>query len=89
MARRVLGAAGSKRRRRFLAAPILMVLAISLFWIAGAQAVHDEVFQLDGDVVASTTTTVPPGPNPPAETQLLDWDSLFNADGSTKSSLTS
>jgi hypothetical protein len=64
-----------------------MVLALSLFWIAGAQAVHDEAFQLDGDVVASTTTTVPPGPNPPAETQLIDWDSLFNADGSTKSTL--
>jgi hypothetical protein len=87
MAERILGPTGSRRRRRFLFVPMLLVSAVALMFVAGAQAVHDEVFQLDGDVVASTTTTVPPGPTPPAETQLFDWDSLFNADGSTKSSL--
>ncbi len=40
-----------------------------------AFAVHDGVFQLDGDVSASTTTTVG------GTTQSVDWDSLFNASG--------
>lgn len=87
MTERVLGPIGSPRRRWTLLLPLIAALALGLFFVAGAQAVHDEEFQLDGDVIASTTTTVPPGPNPPAETQLLDWNSLFNADGSTKASL--
>ena len=40
-------------------------------------AVHDHVFQLDGDT-STTAGTVPD----PAE-QTLDWESLFNADGSS------
>jgi hypothetical protein len=39
-----------------------------------ALAVHDEAFQLDGDVIASTTTSVG------GTTQTLDWDSFFNPD---------
>jgi len=44
--------------------------------VAGAaRAVHDAEFQLDGDVIASTTTNVG------GTTQLLDWGSFFNASG--------
>jgi hypothetical protein len=79
MTERVLGEKGGKRRKRFLFLPILVTTALALFWIAGAQAVHDEEFQLDGDVIASTTTSVG------GSTQLLDWDSLFDATGAEKS----
>ena len=75
MADRVLGPRGSKRRRRFLFVPVFMVIAVTLFWVAGAQAVHDEQFQLDGDVSASTTTSVG------GATQTKDWDSFFNSLG--------
>ena len=44
-------------------------------FVAGAQAVHDEDFQLDGDVLASTTTNVG------GTTQTVDWDSLFDLNG--------
>jgi hypothetical protein len=72
---RILGPAGSKRRRRFRLVPVLVVTALTLLLVAGAQAVHDLDFQLDGDVLASTTTNVG------GTTQLLDWDSFFNASG--------
>ena len=75
MAERVLGPTGSRRRRRFLLVPMLVVSAVALLFVAGAQAVHGEAFQLDGDVLASTTTTVG------GVTQTVDWDSLFDANG--------
>ena len=75
MTERVLGPTGSRRRRRFLLAPILLVTAVALLFVAGAQAVHGEAFQLDGDVLASTTTNVG------GVTQNVDWDSLFDANG--------
>jgi hypothetical protein len=78
------GLGGGTRRRRLLVATSASVVALGAILISNALAVHDENFQLDGDVSASTTTTVPPGPDPPAETQLLDWDSLFDADGDEK-----
>jgi len=77
MTERVLGPKESPRRRWTLVLALVSLLAFGLMYVAGAQAVHDETFQLDGDVLASV------GPNPPAN----DWDSLFNADGTTKSSL--
>ena len=80
MTERILGPTGSRKRRRFLFVPITLVALLAVFWVAGAQAVHDEDFQLDGDVVASTQTAI--GPNAP---QTVDWDSLFNADGTNKS----
>jgi hypothetical protein len=59
--------------------PVLLGAAIALFTAGSALAVHDLEFQLDGDVLASTTTNV--GPNGP---QALDWDSLFTAAGTEK-----
>lgn len=75
MATRVLGPTGSRRRRRFLFVPILLVAAVALLLVGAAQAVHDENFQLDGDVIASTTTNVG------GTTQAVDWNSLFDASG--------
>jgi len=68
MAQRILGPTGSRRRRRFLVLPVLLVMAFALFWIVGAQAVHDTGrFQLDGDAVSATLGT------PPATD---DWDKV-------------
>src|SRR5687767_9138843 len=59
-----------------------MAIATMLLLIAGVVlAVHDEDFQLDGDVIASTTT------NKGGSTQTLDWDSLINANGTPKDPL--
>jgi hypothetical protein len=44
-------------------------------------AVHDENFQLDGDVLASTTTSFG------GSTQAVDWDSIFTAAGAKQASL--
>ncbi len=41
MATRILGPRGSKKRRRFLFVPILLVAFAALFMVAGAQAVHN------------------------------------------------
>lgn len=66
MAERILGPQGSKRRRRFLWAPTLVVTAVALFLITSAQAVHGlGVFQLDGNVLTSVNS------NPTASD---DWD---------------
>src|SRR6059058_3649607 len=83
MAERILGETGSKRRRRFhvLFLPLLLAAAVALFTAGSALAVHDIAFQLDGDVSASTTTSVG------GSTQTLDWDSLFTAAGTNKSPL--
>ena len=49
MATKILGPTGSRRRRRFLLVPILLVACTALFLIGSAQAVHDLQFQLDGN----------------------------------------
>src|SRR5262249_54282490 len=77
MARRVLGSSGSRRRRGFLLGPILLVALAGLFWIGGAQAVHDTgAFELDGNAVNGAA----PGD---------DWDNVchqvLQADCSTTS----
>jgi hypothetical protein len=72
---RLIGPTGSRRRRRFLLLPVLLAATLALFFVAGAQAVHDLQFQLDGDVLASTTTNVG------GTTQPLDWNSFFDASG--------
>ena len=75
MTERVLGEKGSERRKRFLLVPALVVTAIALFWVAGAMAVHDNDFQLDGNVV-----TAPDG-NVGGTIQEIDWEDLFDASG--------
>jgi hypothetical protein len=54
---------------------MLLVACAALFAVAGAQAVHDLSFQLDGDVAAGPATHIGTG------TQSVDWASLFNASG--------
>jgi hypothetical protein len=55
MATRVLGPKGSKKRRRFLFVPILLVALAALLMVGSAQAVHDiGVFELDGNAVNDT-----------------------------------
>ena len=78
MTERVLGPTGGRRRRWTLLLPLVAVIAVGLMWIAGAQAVHGENFQLDGNVLAASTTNVG------GVTQNLDWDSLFDSSGNEK-----
>ena len=73
MRNRIASLLGGRRRRSLLAASVAAVAA-GVFAIS-ALAVHDLTFQLDGDVSASTTTNV--GGN----TQTVDWDSIFDANG--------
>jgi hypothetical protein len=54
------------------------LVILSVVVAQSALAVHDLVFQLDGDVLASTTTNVG------GHTQTIDWDSLFDANGDEK-----
>ena len=54
---------------------------MALFVVAGAQAVHDETFQLDGNTVTGAPTNIG------GHTQNVDWDSLFDANGDTVGSL--
>jgi hypothetical protein len=75
MTKIVLGPKGTRRRRWTLVAPFFTVALVALIFAAGAQAVHDNQFQLDGDVDHTTTTTVG------GTTQNLDWDSFFNTLG--------
>src|SRR3954454_12456477 len=67
MATRILGPTGSRRRKRFLLVPILLVACSALLLVGSAQAVHEFAFQLDGDV-SSQAYTVPNSAN-----QLYDW----------------
>ena len=54
MTERLIGETGSRKRRRFLLLPVLLVAFISLFVIAGAQAVHDGGgFELDRNATSS------------------------------------
>jgi hypothetical protein len=83
--RRVRGGLGGgtrrTRRRRLLVATVASVVALAAILVSTALAVHDETFQLDGDVIASTTT------NEGGVTQTVDWDSLFTASGTEKDPL--
>src|SRR5689334_17286157 len=56
MANRIFGPGGSRRRRRFLWAPTLMIVVAALFTITSAQAVHDTgAFELDGNAVRTVS----------------------------------
>jgi hypothetical protein len=72
MTERILGPTGSQRRKRWLVVPILLVSAVSLFWIAGAMAVHDDgYFELDGNAVSVADDGTPYGLN-----DGEDWDKV-------------
>ena len=63
------------RRRLRVALLVISALVFALLVPVIAYAVHDLQFQLDGDVRASTTTSVG------GTTQALDWDSFFDSSG--------
>ena len=53
MTQKILGPEGSRRRKRFWLVPMLAALFAVVFYVAGAQAVHDTGrFQLDGDAAS-------------------------------------
>jgi hypothetical protein len=62
-------------RRPFAVLAILSILSGLLITSGTVLAVHEEDFQLDGDVVASTTTNVG------GSTQTVDWNLIFDANG--------
>jgi hypothetical protein len=66
---------GARKALIVSAAATMLVVSTG---IVSVLAVHEESFQLDGDVTASTTTSVG------TKTQTQDWDSLFNANGTKK-----
>jgi hypothetical protein len=66
-------------RRPFTAVAILGLVGSLLLSGGTALAVHDINFQLDGD-----TTSTDQNPDAPG-TPALDWNDLFNADGTSKS----
>jgi hypothetical protein len=68
-----------RRRRTSAVAVVAAAVAFGAFMITNALAVHDLKFQLDGDTSTACGTV------PNCESQKYDWDSLFNADGSTTS----
>src|SRR5215210_1552475 len=74
MTARLIGETGSRKRRRFLFLPMVLAVCTALFYIAGAQAVHDDgFFQLDRNVFTSdlTNAATPPGAH--------DWDQVYDS----------
>jgi hypothetical protein len=71
-----------QRGRRPLTALAVLSLVTSLFVASGTVlAVHDEDFQLDGDVISSTATNVG------GSAQAVDWDQIFTAAGAPQGTL--
>ena len=71
MTERVLGERGSAKRHRFLLLPILATTVLALFWITGAQAVHDlGLFELDRNATAGAAPGDDWSPNPPGATSF-------------------
>ncbi len=70
------------RGRRGLTGLAVLGLVVGLLGSAGiALAVHDEDFQLDGNVFAASTTTIG------GSTQTVDWDSIFTTAGADENPL--
>ena len=67
--------------RRWLTLIVGVALLTAMFGVAAVFAVHDETFQLDGDTVTGPSTNIG------GRTQNVDWESLFNTNGTTKASL--
>jgi hypothetical protein len=92
MTQRVIGAKGSPRRRWTLLLPLVAAIALGLFYITGAQAVHDlsTGMQLDGNVLNNCPN--PPGlcTEAPTTPHQVDWEDFYDVSGGTttvKSSL--
>ena len=72
-----------QRGRRPLTLLAVMSLVTGLLVASGTVlAVHDEDFQLDGNVLEASTTSI-------GGTQNFDWDSIFTAAGAPKATLPS
>lgn len=76
MIQRLLGTAGRRWRRTV---PVVAACVFASVFVGSAQAVHDLTFQLDGDTSTACGTV------PSCSTQTVDWNSLFNADGTNTS----
>ena len=77
-AERILGEAGPEAEAAFplyFFLPILLGAALRVVAGWGSEAVHDENFQLEGNIAATPTTNV--GGHP----QNFDWESFFNSAG--------
>ena len=67
-----LGVGSKARGRGGLALPMLLVACVAMFWVAGAQAVHNEgLFELDGNAIND--------PAVPGD----DWDTIMNDSSTT------
>ena len=60
---------------------LLVLIAAAALTSIAVLAVHDLEFQLDGDVISSTTTSVG------GTTQLIDWDAIFTSTGANQNPL--
>ena len=79
MTQKILGPGGSRRRKRFWLVPMLLTVLATVFWVAGAQAVHDTgAFELDGNAASSTSAATPPD----------DWDRVCHQVTGTNCSTT-
>src|SRR3954463_7083963 len=63
-----------KRGRRLTVVLLIAIVAIGIFAISNALAVHNDDFQLDGN----TANTCPAG-NLVCSTSQKDWDDIFDA----------
>jgi hypothetical protein len=86
MATRFLGPTGSRRRRRFLVAPLFLLTLVALFGVTGAQAVHDDnLFELGPSGSAPFTATT--ATNIEGDGLFAngpDWKDLFTTTGALK-----
>ena len=71
MTERILGPEGSKRRKRFWLAPLLVAVLATAFFVAGAAATTHGVLRARGEHPRQS----PAGPN------LDDWQNLYNGGG--------
>ena len=78
MTERVLGPTGSPRRRWTLLLPLAAAIALGLLWVTGAQAVHDDAFQLDGETTSA-------GFSLPDSSPIKDWNDIFTDTGTNTS----
>jgi hypothetical protein len=81
MTQTVLGPKGSQRRRWSVLVTLAVAVCFGLMWVAGAQAVHETDFQLDGETTNMAYSS--PGTSSPD----TDWNDIFNADGTKTSAV--